>query len=291
MKSLIRGENNPPKPKADVFAQKPVTAKPDVLEIAKGQNKDVALITTPQSVIKEIKPNLKENTFKLATKDAPFKIASVKDQDALANTNAIPIQVGPKTTLSSRSFASAKLPALQSKTFVGHSGSSGQALAMGSASSVQTPSLNSALRSNSNVGGSSKNTGKEWSSHSAAFSGDTVSALPRNTVSAFDSPLQSSKANSAMKSSDFNITGALAHRPILQKSFAAYEMDARVALRFRVDWSGRVLDGILVEISSGSPSFDQKVVAALKEWSFSRLPSNRANEIQEGVITFVFKGV
>ncbi len=191
MKSLIRGEANPPKPKVDVFAQKPAVSKPDALEIAKGQNKEVSLVTAPPSVFKQTQqPKLKENNFKLATKDAPFKIASTNDQDALANVNAIPIQVGPKTTLSSRSFDNARTPALQSKTFAGRTGSTGEALAMGSASAVQTPALNSAANSN-NTGATpvnTKATGRQWTSNSS-FAGDNMNTLPRNSADGFDSPI------------------------------------------------------------------------------------------------------
>ncbi|MCB4756863.1 MAG: energy transducer TonB [Elusimicrobia bacterium] len=67
-------------------------------------------------------------------------------------------------------------------------------------------------------------------------------------------------------------------------------MDTRVALRFRVEWAGHVLAGIIVEISSGNPTFDQRVSSALKQWLFSKLPPEKANEIQEGVITFIFRG-
>jgi TonB family protein len=89
----------------------------------------------------------------------------------------------------------------------------------------------------------------------------------------------------------FTITGALANRPIASKVLPLYTSDARVALRFRVDWSGKVLDGIIVEISSGSPSFDRQVIAALKQWLFSPLAASRTNEVQEGLVAFVFKGV
>ena len=129
--------------------------------------------------------------------------------------------------------------------------------------------------------------GRTWSGGSGSGMGNTLHALPRNSV--VDDGIAAGAAPA--KDSGFSITGALAHRPILKKVLPPYETDARVALRFRVDWSGNVLDGILVEISSGSPTFDQKVITALKDWNFSRLPAERSNEIQEGVITFVFKGV
>lgn len=289
MKTLIKGEAAAPKPKVDVFAQKPTTpTKPDALELAKGKTQDTQLVTAPANVFKPTTPKLKENQFKLAQKDTPFKIATSKDQDVLANSNVIPVQVGQKTTLTSKPFDSSQMPKLQSKQFSGNSG--GSALAMGSMSapSNQTPSLNNSAASSNASARSASATSKEWTGRSTF--NNSMGSSQRNTISDFgDSPVQT-KSSSA-KSSNFNITGALAHRPIVQRSFAAYEMDARVALRFRVDWSGRVLDGILVEISSGSPSFDQKVIAALKEWIFSRLPGDRANEIQEGVITFIFKGV
>lgn len=127
--------------------------------------------------------------------------------------------------------------------------------------------------------------GRAWGG-SGTGRGTTLAVLPRNRVD-----VAAADAGFKPQSSGFHITGALTHRPILQKFIPTYEMDGRIALRFRVDSNGKVMDGIIVEISSGSPTFDQKVSAALKKWLFSRLPASRANELQEGVITFVFKGV
>src|SRR5262249_18649232 len=132
------------------------------------------------------------------------------------------------------------------------------------------------------------NGGRAWGGSGLGSGSNPLEALPRNRVQD-DVPAATSMAS--RNGAGFNITGALANRAIVTKKLTAYERDARVALRFRVDWSGHVLDGILIELSSGSPSFDNKVLEALKEWQFSRLPANRTNEIQEGVITFVFKGV
>ena len=113
--------------------------------------------------------------------------------------------------------------------------------------------------------------------------------LPRRTVVQEAEVVKSDDKSS--RGAGFQITGALANRPIQKKELPPYEMDARVALRFRVDWSGHVMDGIIIEISSGSPTFDQKVLGALKNWLFSKLSGDRVNEIQEGVITFSFRGV
>jgi TonB family protein len=112
-----------------------------------------------------------------------------------------------------------------------------------------------------------------------------MASLPRNTVAS------GVKVSAGNDTNGFNITGALRGRGIVSKALPQYEQDARVALRFRVDYSGRVLEGVLVEISSGSPSFDQRVIAALKQWQFVPLGAGRTNEVQEGVITFLFKGV
>jgi TonB family protein len=131
------------------------------------------------------------------------------------------------------------------------------------------------------------NGGRSWGG-GAGNGSTTLEALPRNRVT---DNIPNATTMASKSGAGYNITGALANRPIVSKKLTPYERDARVALRFRVDWSGHVLDGIIIEMSSGSPSFDNKVLQALKEWQFSRLPANRTNEIQEGVVTFVFKGV
>jgi len=119
--------------------------------------------------------------------------------------------------------------------------------------------------------------------------GGSTAMLPRRSVAA--EPEVSKEAGGQMNGAGFQILGALAHRPIIKKTLPAYETDARVALRFRVDSQGNVLDGILVETGSGNPSFDRKVIAALQQWIFNKLPPERAKEVQEGVIIFNFKGV
>lgn len=287
----------------------------DALTIAKGKTQTV-LVKPSQGNFKKVEPNLKENTFQIARKDVPFKIAAPKNTDALANVNAIPVVVGPTTTPSVKSLdgGPGSGPALQSKSFASrgtnttsnfgggnglskNDGASGL-LAMGKGTNTSPAAAGSMSQggasgygsgagsgSGSSVGPGSGSGGRAWAG--GGTGNNTLKALPRNAVPADSGPAGMKTVNN----SGFNITGPLANRPIAEKSFARYEIDARVALRFRVDWSGKVLDGILVEISSGNPTFDQKVIASLKKWLFSRLSGDRTNEIQEGVITFIFKGV
>jgi hypothetical protein len=116
--------------------------------------------------------------------------------------------------------------------------------------------------------GSGSGGGRSWGGGGSGFgSGGGMQTLPRRSVAA-DAPAIGTSVSKSHPG--FTITGALANRPIASKVLPLYTSDARVALRFRVDWSGKVLDGIIVEISSGSPSFDRQVIAAPKQWLFCR---------------------
>ncbi|MCG3205864.1 MAG: hypothetical protein KCHDKBKB_02587 [Elusimicrobia bacterium] len=311
------------KPFADKKGFEGLHQKKDALEVAKGQIQEVQ-VKPSDGNFKNAEPNLKENTFKIAKKDVPFKIVSSKSNQELVNVNAIAVNVGAQTTPNVKSLdgGPGAGPALQSKTLAskgaatsgGFSGlpsgsksgtSSGASLAMGSGSGpAGLSNAGSGISGSGGSGGSGfgngtgngvgsgsgSGTGGRTYGGGSGFgvgSGTGVRSLPRNTV-----PVESiSTTKNAPYNSGFNISGALANRPIVSKTLAAYEIDCRVGLRFRVDWSGKVLDGIIVEISSGSPSFDQKVVAALQKWVFSKLPADKTNLVQEGMITFVFKGV
>lgn len=316
------------------FADKPgfegLVSKDDALKVAMGKASDI-VVKPSQGNYKAAEPNLKENAFKVATKDAPFKILKPKSDDALSNVNAVPVVVGRTTSAQVKALDGGQGagPALQSRSFAsdggkpfagggafgsssrGSSDAGGGQLSTGGAAMAALPAGSGmgtgvGMGSGSGVGngagtGSGRGTGVGSGSGSGTGNGSggrswggagtgsrPLQALRRNSVR---DDIPSSIAAASKSGSGFNITGALANRPILDKVHPPYERDARVALRFRVDWSGRVLDGIIIEMSSGVPSFDNKVLQALKEWRFSRLPANRTNEIQEGVITFVFKGV
>lgn len=141
---------------------------------------------------------------------------------------------------------------------------------------------------NGSGSGSGSGGGRSWGGGGSGFGSGGMQTLPRRSVAA-DTPAIGTSVSKSHPG--FTITGALANRPIASKVLPPYTSDARVALRFRVDWSGKVLDGIIVEISSGNPSFDRQVIAALKQWLFSPLAASRTNEVQEGLVAFVFKGV
>jgi TonB family protein len=303
-----------------------VTEKKENLNVAMGKSNDI-LVKASQGNFKAAEPNLKESAFKVATKDAPFKILKAKNDDALSNVNAIPVAVGRTTSSQVKALdgGPGAGPALQSKAFANtgakpfgggsFGSSSGGKEAAGGGGGLSTGGAMAALPAGAGMGmgagagngagngasmGSGRGTGvgsgsgtsygngsgKSWGG--AGSGSSSLEALPRNRIT---DDIPSATSAASRNGAGFNITGALANRPIISKKQPTYERDARVALRFRVDWSGHVLDGIIIELSSGSPTFDNKVLEALKEWQFSRLPSNRTNEIQEGVITFVFKGV
>lgn len=305
--------------KPDVFNDKAfkdkkafdMAKKQDALDVAMGKTTQI-LDKPSQPTFKTSDPALKENAFKVAPKDAPFQIVKAKTNDSLTNVNAVPVVVGRTTSSNVKSLEGG--PALQTKAFAADAGKSfgggslakkdaGAGLATGSAMAPATAGTGagagfgsgSAANTGRGTGSGSgsglatgNGSGRSWGGAGSPAGSNALQSLPRNMVKD-EGP--SSAGMASAKGNGFNITGALANRPIVSKVLPPYEQNARVALRFRVDWSGRVLDGIIIEMSSGSPSFDNKVLNALKEWQFSRLPANRTNEIQEGVVTFVFKGV
>jgi hypothetical protein len=299
--------------------------KKDDLDIAAAKSHNT-IVKPSQGNFEAAAPNLKQKNFSVASKDMPFKIAKA-NSDELANVNAIPMAIGTKTSGSVRSLEGgtgagpalqSKAPALKGAQFSGGFGKStsasgsksgGDALAMsglssgrvlpgagggsGTGSGVGAGSgagfgSGSGSGAGSGTGAGSSGGGKQWSGSGLGSGSRTteIAPLQRNTI---NEPASTSK--SLNKDSGFNITGALANRAIVSRVKPKYEEDARVALKFRVDWAGAVLDGIVVVVSSGNPSFDQRVIGALKQWIFASLPSNRSNEIQEGIITFLFRGV
>ncbi len=293
--------------------------------VASGKEADVIVENRSIGTAASASPNLKEKTFQVAKRDMPFQIATGKEMDQLSNVNMVPVTTGRTT---SASVTSMDAPgsggvvggaALKSKSagssaagasggFSGMSRSGGNnsgtgastsgGLAMGSASGggmIDAGGLGSGTSGTGTGGGGAtlggQGTGKGGGRGQGGGSpygviggqGTGTGMLPRRQLTVQDT-VSNSSANGE------TITGELSRRPIREKSKPPYEMDARVALRFRVNAAGKVLDGIVVEVSSGSPSFDNKVIAALKKWIFSTLPAEKSNVIQEGVITFIFRG-
>lgn len=286
------------------------SAPKEELALSVGQEKTIEVHRISDGEAVKAKPNLQEKIFKVAPKDVKFDIVRAKDIDNLDNVNMVPVTVGATTDKTVKSLAapgSGGVPggaALKSKTFAPRASSSEFGLAGGKGTSQGTETIatgtgligtgsggggNLAGATGSGLGGKGgrgSGAGSGVGFGTGFGTGVGSGMMARRTIEDNEPAVTSS----ASKDSGYNITGALSKRPIISKSLPPYEMDARVALRFRVDWSGRVLDGIIVEISSGSPSFDQKVMAHLKNWIFSKLPTEQAHQIQEGVISFVFRG-
>jgi TonB family protein len=294
--------------------------KPDMAVVA-GETTNVLDKPISQGSEVAAQPNLKEKTYQVAMKDVPFKVLKPKSVDSLENVNMVPITVGKTTDRSVRSLdapeagGAQSAPALKQKAFAGGASSGGfgksgsssggsgggggivPGAGSGTGISGSGPGGGGSVPGatgqgsggGSGMGGGSGRGGGRGVGFGGVGGGGGTAMLPRRTVAA-DAEVVKSEDKSS-KGAGFQITGALANRPIQRKVLIPYEMDARVALRVRVDWSGHVLDGIIVEISSGSPTFDQKVLTALKNWLFSKLSPDRINEIQEGVITFTFRGV
>jgi TonB family protein len=90
------------------------------------------------------------------------------------------------------------------------------------------------------------------------------------------------------------ITGPLSRRKVLKyyaPPFPAWAsergiLEAAVSLKFYVDNSGRVLDGVTVEKTSGYGALDRLALDAIKRWAFEPL-SGPASK-QWGIITFRF---
>jgi TonB family protein len=291
--------------------------------VAAGKETDAIVENRSIGTAASASPNLKEKTFQVSKRDMPFQIASAKDMDQLSNVNMVPVTTGKTTSasvtsldspgsggvvggaaLKSRSLGSAGAKSAGSSGFSGTGRSAGSGgdsgdLALGSASGggmIDAGGMGSGYAGTGTGGGGGtlggqgrgKGGGGGQGGGSpygvAGGTGKSTGMLPRRTGVVGQEVVSNSSSNGE------TITGELSRRPIREKHKPAYEMDARVALRFRVNASGKVLDGIVVEISSGSPSFDNKVIAALKQWLFSMLPAEKSNVIQEGVITFIFRG-
>lgn len=105
--------------------------------------------------------------------------------------------------------------------------------------------------------------------------------------------------NEALRSAEeaprrMEITGPLSNRKVLRyyaPPFPAWARDrgileAAVSLKFYVDNSGRVLDSVSVERTSGYGALDRLAADAIKRWAFEPLPGPASR--QWGVITFRF---
>lgn len=92
-----------------------------------------------------------------------------------------------------------------------------------------------------------------------------------------------------------SLAGPIAGRQIVNKVLPKYPtwclnqgISGVVKIRVKVNPSGAVLEGMLVEVTSGYPDLDQAAIKALRSWKFVPLPSNVVQEIQWGVVTFKF---
>lgn len=93
----------------------------------------------------------------------------------------------------------------------------------------------------------------------------------------------------------FPIRGELKDRGVDHQEVPAYPEWARkkgigssVKLRFSVTPDGRVKDNIELLRTSGYPELDELARTSLLRWVFSRLPPEKGNVVQDGVIEFKF---
>jgi TonB family protein len=89
----------------------------------------------------------------------------------------------------------------------------------------------------------------------------------------------------------YTIEGEISKRRIIYKLLPQYpkgqEVETKVRVRIFVAPDGRIERMVLVK--KGGDIFDKITLNALREWKFEKLPPNLPQEIQEGVITFVYK--
>jgi TonB family protein len=91
--------------------------------------------------------------------------------------------------------------------------------------------------------------------------------------------------------------GPLQGRGILAKVVPEYPdwarvrglTDVKIAIRLEVTPKGKIRS-IKLELSSGYPQWDQSCMSDLLKWKFAPLPPDAKQEVQWGVITFIFPG-
>jgi TonB family protein len=263
------------------------------LDVTKGKSQKVQ-VAQAKGDFRSTSPQLKSKSYRISHNETPFSIKKPSKDIELSNVNAIPVSVGKKSNSNVDVFkGSAGGGTLTSKKFSDGSsdgafgGLSGASKPGGSAridAGLATGSGRSSGASASTTG-----RGRTYSGRPGVSIGTPMASLPRNVVGAGGGDGGEAVSGGRGSKQPFSIQG-LEGRQIFEKVIPKITQDIRAAFRFRVDWKGRVLHGIEVVISSGFPSLDNKLLDALLKWVFSPLPQKRANEIQEGIITFRFKG-
>ncbi len=95
----------------------------------------------------------------------------------------------------------------------------------------------------------------------------------------------------------FTVAGPLKGRQIVAKALPEYPewararglTDVQIAMRLEVTPDGSVRSTIILERSSGYPQWDQSCMNALAQWRFAALPADVQQEVQWGIITFIFR--
>jgi TonB family protein len=95
----------------------------------------------------------------------------------------------------------------------------------------------------------------------------------------------------------FTVAGPLKGRAIVAKAIPEYPewararglTDVQIAMRLEVTPDGTVRTTIILERSSGYPQWDQSCMSALAQWRFAPLPADVQQEVQWGIITFIFR--
>jgi|GEM_PF-2544603 len=88
----------------------------------------------------------------------------------------------------------------------------------------------------------------------------------------------------------FTISGEVSKRGILWKELPQYPagLQREVTLRFRFFVSSDGTVHSIIPLQKGDPELEEITIAALHKWKFTPLPPP-SQEVQEGVITFIYK--
>ena len=94
----------------------------------------------------------------------------------------------------------------------------------------------------------------------------------------------------ASKEAFFELEGSISERGIIHKIIPEYpaglQKEARIRLRFYVLPNGRV--GQIIPLTKADARLESVSIEALRGWRFAPVPG-KATDVQEGIITFIYK--
>lgn len=128
-------------------------------------------------------------------------------------------------------------------------------------------------------------------------SAPAVRVAPQQVVRASTGGQTQVPTGQAPSRASFTVAGPLKGRQIVAKAVPEYPewaksrglTDVQIAMRLEVTPDGSVRSTIILEQSSGYPQWDNACIAALAQWRFAALPADVQQEVQWGIITFIFR--